>query len=884
MKKIFTVIFFFITVLSAQQPAFDYSHEPREMYEKYFEQAAEEFGVPADLLKGISFSETRWTHMRWAADDTASSCTGLPRVYGVMGLWDNSYFGFSLREAAELIGKDVQVLKDDPQQNIRGGAALLRKYYDEQPKPKGILKTNILSWQNAVAKFSGFPQKDLAQERGLEVFSVLANGFEQDKISIKARLLDIQPIQKIVKEVQTEAIQERPLRGFPNSINSQPDYPLAKWNAAYSGNFGTQLIQQRFVVIHDVEGSYLGCISWFKNPDAQVSAHFVLNSNPYGANTSTHMPNGVPDAPVGEVTQMVEEKYRAWHAGCWNSYMIGIEHEGYAGVSGWYTTECYQSSSRLVGYLCDKYGIPKDRNHIIGHGEHGNTTWKNWVNSTNQGFDPTCNDHTDPGIYWDWNYYMGLLTAGDTVKPVIVSSFPNADKPVQTYKEISIQFNTSMDIASTEAAISITPNVTGTKQWTDNNRLFTLKPSSNLVWNTTYTVKVDTSAKNISKKKSLGTVPYQFTFTTVPLDTAGPQIVVVYPQNNDTNISLRADVVVTLNEPALTSSLSTTIKFTDQNNASVSLTGAKNDIIDEQSVISFSPPLKANQTYILKVLAGLKDYYNNSSKTNYQFQFTTTNEVVAAGTILDNFESNGKGWKQPLLSSGTAKIDSANSTFDIVNDKKFNGSYSGKLTYAFTDTAGGVIVIQPTGMPPLDNYSKWGMWVAGDAGNNSLQIRFQPDNQLIDFGKIIWRGWKYISLNLSSITGQYKKVDGIIIKQESGGAKNGFAYFDEMQLNADITSAPKEQAQLPAKFSLEQNYPNPFNPATMISYHLPVTGLVQLRIFDMLGREVQELVNGIQPPGNYSVQFDASELSSGMYIYQLKTEKFIESKKMLLLK
>lgn len=878
-------LFLFIGITAFAQPAAILHEEDRDLYDKYFDIAAKEFSVPADILRGISFAETRWTQMKWADGDTASSCTGMPRVYGVMGLWDNSYFGYSLRDAAALINKPIDELKNNALQNIRGAAALLKKYYDELPKPAGVPETELPSWQNAIARFSGFPQKEISQERGLEALSIIAKGYHADNINITARPIDIRPIQKLVRQYTMEEQKLQLKNESLQNPNDKPDYPLAKWNPAYSGNFGTQLIQQKFVVIHDVEGSYLGCISWFKNSAAEVSAHFVLNSNPYGVNSSTHAPNGTPDAPVGEVTQMVETKYTAWHVRCWNPYMVGIEHEGYAGVSGWYTPECYASSAKLVSFLCEKYNIPKDRYHVIAHGEGGNSTWVNWVNSTGQGFLATCNDHTDPGPYWNWTTYMNLVTAADTVKPFVVSAFPEANaNTVATYKDLKITFNTAMDINSTNAAFSITPATSGTKVWDAGNTELTFVPSAFLQWNTQYTIKIDTTAKNISLKRSLGATPYLLTFRTVPLDTVGPDVVIVYPKNNDTNVPLRADVVITMNEPVVTSSLSTTLKFTDQNNASVALSYARNEVIGDRGVISFSPTLKPNQTYTLKLLPGMKDYYSNTAKTEHIYQFTTTNEIVTAGTPLDQFENNTKGWKQPMLSAGTVNIDSANSSFGIVTEKKYNGTSSGKLTYAFKDSANGVIAVQPTGMPPLDNYLQWGMWVAGDASGNTLQIRFQPDSQVIDLGKITWRGWKYFGGSLSSISGQYKKVDGILVQQASDGAQNGFLYFDDIQLNASINAVQSNVAEIPQAFSLEQNYPNPFNPATVIAYQIPVSGVVHVRVYDLLGREIETLVNEFQTAGNYKIVFDASSLANGIYFYKFTAGTFTDTKKMVLVK
>ncbi len=93
-----------------------------------------------------------------------------------------------------------------------------------------------------------------------------------------------------------------------------------------------------------------------------------------------------------------------------------------------------------------------------------------------------------------------------------------------------------------------------------------------------------------------------------------------------------------------------------------------------------------------------------------------------------------------------------------------------------------------------------------------------------------------------------------------------------------------EDETLPADFTLSQNYPNPFNPTTKINYALPKDEFVTLKVFNILGEEVAKLVEGRVTAGSHSVEFDASNLSSGTYIYRLTAGKFVSTKKMILLK
>jgi len=89
---------------------------------------------------------------------------------------------------------------------------------------------------------------------------------------------------------------------------------------------------------------------------------------------------------------------------------------------------------------------------------------------------------------------------------------------------------------------------------------------------------------------------------------------------------------------------------------------------------------------------------------------------------------------------------------------------------------------------------------------------------------------------------------------------------------------------LPIEFALRQNYPNPFNPATSIPYELPVASDVRLSVCDILGREVSVVVNARNEAGVHTVTFDASALSSGVYLYRLTAGEFVATKKLVLLR
>ena len=101
---------------------------------------------------------------------------------------------------------------------------------------------------------------------------------------------------------------------------------------------------------------------------------------------------------------------------------------------------------------------------------------------------------------------------------------------------------------------------------------------------------------------------------------------------------------------------------------------------------------------------------------------------------------------------------------------------------------------------------------------------------------------------------------------------------------SDGTTGVDDNGLTISSFELSQNYPNPFNPATRIRYTIPQTANVEIKIFDVLGREVETLVSELKSPGQYEVNFNGGNLASGIYFYRIEAGDFIATKKMILMK
>jgi hypothetical protein len=146
-------------------------------------------------------------------------------------------------------------------------------------------------------------------------------------------------------------------------------------------------------------------------------------------------------------------------------------------------------------------------------------------------------------------------------------------------------------------------------------------------------------------------------------------------------------------------------------------------------------------------------------------------------------------------------------------------------------------------------------------------------------------------INQSDTGGTVQEYPGVTVDSRGRmilhrhGAKRYVSHIvSESPGSPFITSILNEKPNNPTEYFLNQNYPNPFNPKTIIRFQQPMDGNVELKVFDALGIEVATLIDEYKPAGSYEIEFNASNLSSGVYFYQLSAGNYIEVKKMTLLK
>lgn len=332
-------------------------------FDAEFAAAGREFGVPPSLLKAIGWTETRWQMVTGAEE-----FPGQPAAFGVMALR-----GERLERGAALAGVTADEARRQPLANIRAAAALLAA----DAREAGVGAALGEAWAGVVTRYSGI---ELVDGRAAYLGAV-ARAFEYGPVVSRAA------------------------PPCPEPPRDSVDYRAAVWRG--SPNFDARRADSsgvaHLVIIHTCEGNYPGCWSWLSNPVSRVSAHYVVNEE------------------GTEISQLVREPYRAWHVAalydctlnlrhdCWldgvqsNHFTVGIEHAGFASQSAFPETQI-DASAALVCDITRDHGIPRDWQHVVGHGQ----------------LQPL--DRTDPGPNWPWISYLhrvqrhcGEMVADDEV-------------------------------------------------------------------------------------------------------------------------------------------------------------------------------------------------------------------------------------------------------------------------------------------------------------------------------------------------------------------------------------------------------------------------------------------------------------------------------------
>ena len=353
--------------------------------------------IPRGMLEAVSFTNTHCYHLT-DANYFNDGPDAMPRAYGLMGLVKDgkNYFRENLHLVSELSGISEAEVLESPEKNVLAYA----KAFDRLAKESKA--SDIKGYLSVIQQLSELPKGE-----GIDIYpmqSMLYSVCLFLNDAKKAEQYGFKQYHVDLKDVFSENLEM--LTAPEISVTRGPDYPLAIWDPAPECNWEPRTKPIKAIVIHYTEGSYAGCISWFKNCDAEVSAHYVIRS------------------ADGQVTQMVREADKAWHARSANGYTIGIEHEAYGNIWSFFTDEMYRSSADLVRDICSRvaainghrtfYRDTLDNGTCLNYGVHdlGGEDACTKIRGHQHYPDQT---HTDPGPYWDWNYYYKLINEGTPV-------------------------------------------------------------------------------------------------------------------------------------------------------------------------------------------------------------------------------------------------------------------------------------------------------------------------------------------------------------------------------------------------------------------------------------------------------------------------------------
>ncbi|MGE5429425.1 MAG: Ig-like domain-containing protein [Syntrophomonadaceae bacterium] len=513
---------------------------------------------------------------------------------------------------------------------------------------------------------------------------------------------------------------------------------------------------------------------------------------------------------------------------------------------------------------------------------------------------------------------FGDKDLSSSVPPVVVSVSPSAgDSLYPGKKDVVIDFSRIMNRTSVESAISINPQVPLAFTWSTDKKVAI--STSALPFNTSFTLTISEAAKESShgilldgNKDGAAGDSYSYSFKTMVQDVSAPVVESVFPSNNMEYVDPMPLVNICFNEPINTSTISGRVKIIkNSDQASVAIKGNYFILNNQKSVFSFFPvdTLLENESYSVVLSPGLEDQYKNAISSEKVYTFKTGAKLPAM-VFIEKFESGfTTNWASPLTyASG---IVNSETNFTASTTYKFYGSSSSmQLNYSWDKNAASWFLREylSSGTPKTVTFSSTGVlqtYVFGDGSRNKFRFCVADESdfsglEVSPWYTVDWTGWKLVGWNMSkdglgvwdgntksngTLNGPLK-FDSFQLTYTPGNQAAGFLCFDNLRAaNVSFVGVEKENGTgKPSSYALDQNYPNPFNPSTTLSYQIPGNSFVSLKVFDLLGREVATLVNKEQTAGKYKVQFNASNIPSGIYIYMLRTDNYKETKKMVLLK
>lgn len=508
-----------------------------------------------------------------------------------------------------------------------------------------------------------------------------------------------------------------------------------------------------------------------------------------------------------------------------------------------------------------------------------------------------------------------------SVPPSVVSSTPaEGTERYRRLDPVVINFSRPMDRISTEAAFSVEPAAAGSFSWSNNDTRLTYR-ADELVAMTDYVITIDASALDKYDHQMDGNADgeggddFVLAFSTGPDDIIAPVVEAVFPPNNAFIDELRPVISVTFDEVVIPEDLvkeNFTLSLFSNNSYTVDGNFAAYNV-NGKSVVNFFPERKlaADRIWRFLTAAGLRDAFDNATTTTRTLRFRTSFDDVSV-RMAESFDSGIGSWWLPSQSGSTT--GTVPDSVAVANDsnRKLLFSETGssyRFKYGWDVEAGSPLVRIYT--PPgsavrsvtFNSQSLVQMYVFGDGSGTKLRFAVEDQDsgsarlEVSPWKTIDWIGWKLVTWDIAEegvgswigngILNGTLRIESIQLTRGDTNTAFGTLWFDDLRIAERVMAtdlAEDQPAELPNGIELEQNFPNPFNPSTTISFSLPETGHVNLSVYSITGQKVAEVVNTAMSAGRQQVNFDASRLASGTYIYRLRFGGQELSRKMVLVK
>ena len=498
------------------------------------------------------------------------------------------------------------------------------------------------------------------------------------------------------------------------------------------------------------------------------------------------------------------------------------------------------------------------------------------------------------------------------IPPRIASTVPaQNDSLYPAVENVVLNFTRQMNKTSVESNITITPAVAYTTAWSNSDQSLTIN-TSNFTFSSQYDITIGGNAEGKfghlfdGDSNGVGGDPFTLTVKTKVADVTAPDVTDVYPTPGSANVEYKPVINVSFSEALKTSTISSRFKVV-RNSTQTNANGIlRYYVVNGKGVLNFfiTTPLVENEAYTIKVQAGIEDIFGNPIASDYNVEFTTGNSNYFSQIIIDSYENGISNWWQPTASGSTMGVLPTGNSIQVstaVLNANTGSSKSLQLDYGWDTSAPDWLIREyfSPSTPTFQTNTLLQVFLFGDGSNNKFRFAVKENSlntfEVSPWYDVDWIGWKLVTWDLSlGQTGNWignnileppLSFDSFQMTYETGNQNTGTYYFDDLRTASFSPTDVEEVSGItPTEYTLAQNYPNPFNPSTQIKFSVPQTSNVKIIVTDILGKEVATLVNDNLAAGNYSVNFNANNVSSGIYFYSLITDNFKQSKKMVLVK